>query len=84
MAQSEGARNLICHYYMMVPSGCLVYTPPVDKHSKLCILKFGIKTVLGFIWIMCASLSFSSDTNTYMYFVRFSAPILIILHIKIS
>ena len=47
MVQSEGARNLICHYYTMVPSGCLKYTPPVDKYFKLCILKFGHQTVLG-------------------------------------
>ena len=46
MVQSEGARNLVCHY-MMVPSGCLMLTHLVDKHSKLPILKFGIQTVLG-------------------------------------
>ena len=46
MVQSEGARNLICHYHMMVPSGCLKYTPPIDKYSKLGILKFGLQTVL--------------------------------------
>ena len=47
MVQSEGVRNLICHYYMMVPSGCLMYTPPVDKYPKFRILKFGIQTVFG-------------------------------------
>ena len=47
MVQSEGARNLICHYYIMVPSSCLMHTAPSDKYSKLRILKFGIQTVLG-------------------------------------
>ena len=47
MVQSEGARNLICHYLIMVPSGCLMYTPLIDKYSKLLILKFGNETVLG-------------------------------------
>ena len=28
--QSEGARNLICHYLVIVLSGCLKYTPVVN------------------------------------------------------
>ena len=49
MVQSEGARNLISHYLIMVPSGCLMYTPHIDKYkySKLLILKFGTQTRLG-------------------------------------
>ena len=47
MVQSEGARNLICYYDMIVPSGCLTYTPPIDKYSKLRIMKFAIQTGLG-------------------------------------
>ena len=47
MVQSEGARNLICHYHMMVPSGCLNVHTSIDKYYKLRILKFGIQTVLG-------------------------------------
>ena len=43
MVQSEGTRNLVCHYLVMVPSRCLMYTPPIDKYSKLLVLKFGIQ-----------------------------------------
>ena len=47
MVQSEGVKNLICHHLIVVPSGCLMYTPLIDKYSKLVILKFGIQTGLG-------------------------------------
>ena len=28
--QSEGARNLICHYFVMVLSRCVMYTPVIN------------------------------------------------------
>ena len=43
MVQSEGARNLVCHYLVMVPSRCLMYMTPIDKYSELLVLKFGIQ-----------------------------------------
>ena len=43
MVQSEGARNLVCHYLVMVPSRSLMYMPPIDKYCKLLVLKFGIQ-----------------------------------------
>ena len=43
MIQSEGRRNLVCLYLVMVPSCWLMYTPPIDKYSKLLVLKFGIQ-----------------------------------------
>ena len=43
MIQSEGTRNLVCHYLVMVPSRWLTYTSPIDKYSKLLVLKSGIQ-----------------------------------------
>ena len=56
MVQSEGTRNLVCHYLVMVPSRCLMYAPPIDKYSKLLVLKFGIhligQKITGLLYII--------------------------------
>ena len=51
----------------MVPLGCLMYTLPIDKYSKLLILKFGIQTGLG-LDNLCKPLLMARQTAQKWFF----------------